>query len=91
MDYVGLQIGKTLSLLFTQLQSNYFNHNNEVHYYYYMMSNLVYLTCKNVHSPSYVFSLAAKQCTYPQSPSNGEMYYEDNMYKSTINYTCHEG
>lgn len=34
---------------------------------------------------------AAKRCTYPEPVPNGELYYEDTVYKSTINYTCHEG
>lgn len=32
-----------------------------------------------------------KRCPYPDPVSNGEMHYEDTVYKSTINYTCDEG
>nr|XP_040042914.1 beta-2-glycoprotein 1-like [Gasterosteus aculeatus aculeatus] len=32
-----------------------------------------------------------KRCPYPDSLSNGESYYEDIMFQSTINYTCNEG
>ncbi|KAM7393973.1 hypothetical protein PAMP_020802 [Pampus punctatissimus] len=32
-----------------------------------------------------------KQCPYPDLLSNGELYYEDTVYQSTINYTCHNG
>ncbi|XP_071360931.1 beta-2-glycoprotein 1-like [Trachinotus anak] len=32
-----------------------------------------------------------KHCPYPDAPVNGELYYEDTVYKSTINYTCNEG
>ncbi|XP_062243069.1 beta-2-glycoprotein 1-like [Platichthys flesus] len=32
-----------------------------------------------------------KQCPYPDLLSNGELYYEDTVFQSTINYTCHEG
>ncbi|XP_040001244.1 beta-2-glycoprotein 1-like isoform X3 [Xiphias gladius] len=32
-----------------------------------------------------------KLCPYPDPLSNGELYYEDTVYQSTINYTCHEG
>ncbi|XP_063331467.1 beta-2-glycoprotein 1-like [Pelmatolapia mariae] len=32
-----------------------------------------------------------KLCPYPDSPSNGDLYYEDTVYQSTINYTCQEG
>ncbi|XP_045904472.1 beta-2-glycoprotein 1-like [Micropterus dolomieu] len=32
-----------------------------------------------------------KRCPYPDTVSNGELYYEDTVYQSTINYTCHEG
>ncbi|RVE75682.1 hypothetical protein OJAV_G00001320 [Oryzias javanicus] len=33
----------------------------------------------------------SKLCPYPDPPANGEQYYEDTVYLSTINYTCHEG
>ncbi|TKS68909.1 Nucleolar protein 11-like [Collichthys lucidus] len=33
----------------------------------------------------------AKRCPYPDPPSNGELYYEDVVYQSTINYTCDKG
>ncbi|CAJ1053694.1 beta-2-glycoprotein 1-like [Xyrichtys novacula] len=32
-----------------------------------------------------------KRCPYPDDLTNGEMYYEDVVYQSTINYTCNEG
>ncbi|XP_041641665.1 beta-2-glycoprotein 1-like [Cheilinus undulatus] len=32
-----------------------------------------------------------KRCPYPDVLSDGEMYYEDTVYQSTINYTCNEG
>nr|XP_020476247.1 beta-2-glycoprotein 1-like [Monopterus albus] len=32
-----------------------------------------------------------KTCPFPDLLSNGEIYYEDTVYQSTINYTCHEG
>ncbi|XP_070841214.1 beta-2-glycoprotein 1-like [Chaetodon trifascialis] len=32
-----------------------------------------------------------KRCPYPDPLSNGELYYDDTVYQSTINYTCHEG
>ncbi|XP_041789779.1 beta-2-glycoprotein 1-like [Chelmon rostratus] len=32
-----------------------------------------------------------KRCPYPEPLSNGELYYEDTVYQSTINYTCHDG
>lgn len=31
------------------------------------------------------------QCSYPDPPVNGQLYYEDTLYKSTVNYTCDEG
>ncbi|XP_043969759.1 beta-2-glycoprotein 1-like [Gambusia affinis] len=32
-----------------------------------------------------------KQCPHPELITNGELFYEDTVYQSTINYTCHEG
>lgn len=32
-----------------------------------------------------------KRCPYPETPSNGELYYEDIVYQSTMTYTCNEG
>lgn len=32
-----------------------------------------------------------KNCPYPDDLSNGETDYEDTVYQSTVNYTCHEG
>ncbi|XP_041837980.1 beta-2-glycoprotein 1-like [Melanotaenia boesemani] len=32
-----------------------------------------------------------KLCPFPDPLSNGKMYFEDNVYQSTINYTCNEG
>ncbi|XP_024115115.1 beta-2-glycoprotein 1 [Oryzias melastigma] len=32
-----------------------------------------------------------KRCPYPDPPAHGELYYEDTVYLSTINYTCDEG
>ncbi|XP_034544399.1 beta-2-glycoprotein 1-like [Notolabrus celidotus] len=32
-----------------------------------------------------------KRCPHPGDLSHGDMYYEDNVYQSTINYTCYEG
>ncbi|XP_070683703.1 beta-2-glycoprotein 1-like [Pempheris klunzingeri] len=32
-----------------------------------------------------------KRCPYPDPPTNGELYYEDTVYQSMINYTCDEG
>ncbi|XP_061588445.1 beta-2-glycoprotein 1-like [Cololabis saira] len=32
-----------------------------------------------------------KRCPYPDAPSNGDLYYEDTVYQSEINYTCSEG
>nr|XP_046265045.1 beta-2-glycoprotein 1-like [Scatophagus argus] len=32
-----------------------------------------------------------KHCPYPDILLNGELYYEDTVYQSTINYTCNEG
>ncbi|KAF3687465.1 Beta-2-glycoprotein 1 Apolipoprotein H [Channa argus] len=32
-----------------------------------------------------------KSCPYPDLLSNGELYYEEIIYQSVINYTCHEG
>ncbi|XP_056892730.1 beta-2-glycoprotein 1-like [Takifugu flavidus] len=32
-----------------------------------------------------------KRCPYPESLLNGEVYYTDTVYGSTINYTCDEG
>ena len=43
------------------------------------------------HVLSTVFSPAAKRCPYPDLLSNGELYYEDTVYQSMINYTCNEG
>ncbi|XP_008294758.1 beta-2-glycoprotein 1-like [Stegastes partitus] len=37
------------------------------------------------------FKCIPKRCPYPDAPSNGDLYYEDTVFKSTINYTCHEG
>ncbi|AWP05897.1 Beta-2-glycoprotein 1 [Scophthalmus maximus] len=37
------------------------------------------------------FMCRPKLCPYPDQLSNGEVYYEDTVYQSTINYTCHEG
>ncbi|XP_044047227.1 beta-2-glycoprotein 1-like isoform X3 [Siniperca chuatsi] len=37
------------------------------------------------------FMCRPKRCPYPDPLSNGELYYEDTVYQSTINYTCHEG
>ncbi|XP_075903906.1 beta-2-glycoprotein 1-like isoform X2 [Nelusetta ayraudi] len=33
----------------------------------------------------------ARRCPSPQLVSNGELHYEDTVFQSTINYTCHEG
>ncbi|XP_068178138.1 beta-2-glycoprotein 1-like [Antennarius striatus] len=33
----------------------------------------------------------SKRCPFPGPLYNGELYYEDTVYQSTINYTCHEG
>lgn len=38
-----------------------------------------------------VFSPAAKRCPYPDLLLNGDLYYEDTVYQSMINYTCEEG
>ncbi|XP_074486721.1 beta-2-glycoprotein 1-like [Sebastes fasciatus] len=32
-----------------------------------------------------------KRCPYPDPLSNGELYYEDTVFQSIINYTCDEG
>ncbi|XP_074555483.1 beta-2-glycoprotein 1-like [Halichoeres trimaculatus] len=32
-----------------------------------------------------------KHCPYPDDLSNGEVEYEETVYQSIINYTCHEG
>uniref|UniRef100_A0A3B3XW68 Beta-2-glycoprotein 1 n=2 Tax=Poecilia mexicana TaxID=48701 RepID=A0A3B3XW68_9TELE len=32
-----------------------------------------------------------KQCPHPELITNGELFYEDTVYQSAINYTCHEG
>lgn len=48
---------------------------------------------------SYVFTClllnkligAARRCPAPQLVPNGELDYEDTVFQSTINYTCHEG
>ncbi|KAM7419025.1 hypothetical protein PAMA_016241 [Pampus argenteus] len=32
-----------------------------------------------------------KRCPYPDLLPNGELYYEDTVYQSMINYTCHSG
>ncbi|XP_056136696.1 beta-2-glycoprotein 1-like [Lampris incognitus] len=32
-----------------------------------------------------------KRCPYPDEPPNGYVFYEDNLYQSTTNYTCHQG
>ncbi|XP_029291893.1 beta-2-glycoprotein 1-like [Cottoperca gobio] len=32
-----------------------------------------------------------KRCPYPDTLSNGELYYEDIVFQSMINYTCDEG
>lgn len=37
------------------------------------------------------FIPAARRCPSPQLVSNGELDYEDTVFQSTINYTCHEG
>uniref|UniRef100_A0A3Q3F2R3 Beta-2-glycoprotein 1 n=1 Tax=Labrus bergylta TaxID=56723 RepID=A0A3Q3F2R3_9LABR len=37
------------------------------------------------------FKCIPKRCPYPDELSDGEMYYEDTVYQSTINYTCNEG
>ncbi|XP_019732129.1 beta-2-glycoprotein 1 [Hippocampus comes] len=37
------------------------------------------------------FKCIAKRCPNPDPLSNGDLYYEDTVYQSTINYTCHEG
>ncbi|XP_069024432.1 beta-2-glycoprotein 1-like [Embiotoca jacksoni] len=37
------------------------------------------------------FMCKPKQCPYPEPLFNGQMYYENTMYQSTINYTCDEG
>ncbi|XP_061536625.1 beta-2-glycoprotein 1-like [Phycodurus eques] len=37
------------------------------------------------------FMCIAKRCPYPDPLSNGELHYEDTVYQSIINYTCHEG
>ncbi|XP_061736324.1 beta-2-glycoprotein 1-like [Nerophis ophidion] len=37
------------------------------------------------------FMCCAKRCPHPRRPVNGEIYYQDTVYNSTINYTCHEG
>ncbi|XP_037112831.1 beta-2-glycoprotein 1-like isoform X1 [Syngnathus acus] len=33
----------------------------------------------------------AKHCPAPDQLLNGDLYYEDTVYQSIINYTCHEG
>ncbi|MEQ2261898.1 hypothetical protein XENORESO_017637 [Xenotaenia resolanae] len=37
------------------------------------------------------FNCIPKQCPYPELITNGELFYENTVYQSTINYTCHEG
>ncbi|KAM9770766.1 beta-2-glycoprotein 1-like [Menidia menidia] len=37
------------------------------------------------------FKCIPKRCPYPDPPSNGDLYYEDTVYQSTVNYTCYEG
>ncbi|XP_070782278.1 beta-2-glycoprotein 1-like [Enoplosus armatus] len=37
------------------------------------------------------FMCTPKQCPYPDPLTNGEQYYEDTVYQSTINYTCNKG
>ncbi|XP_077379224.1 beta-2-glycoprotein 1-like [Festucalex cinctus] len=37
------------------------------------------------------FMCIAKRCPNPDPLSNGELQYEDTVYQSIINYTCHEG
>lgn len=37
------------------------------------------------------FMCIPKTCPSPDLPSNGELYYEDTVYQSTVNYTCNEG
>ncbi|XP_023137872.2 beta-2-glycoprotein 1-like [Amphiprion ocellaris] len=37
------------------------------------------------------FLCTPKRCPYPDPLPNGELYYEDTIYQSTINYTCNEG
>ncbi|XP_029904927.1 beta-2-glycoprotein 1-like isoform X2 [Myripristis murdjan] len=32
-----------------------------------------------------------KNCPYPDPLDNGDIYYEDTVYQSTVNYTCNEG
>lgn len=37
------------------------------------------------------FLCIPKKCPYPDPPSNGELYYEDTVYQSMVNYTCQDG
>ncbi|KAF7653230.1 hypothetical protein LDENG_00085810 [Lucifuga dentata] len=37
------------------------------------------------------FMCIPKNCPYPEPVQNGELYYEDTIYRSTVNYTCNEG
>ncbi|XP_047434677.1 beta-2-glycoprotein 1-like [Mugil cephalus] len=37
------------------------------------------------------FMCRPKHCPYPDMPPNGQLYYDDTIYQSTINYTCDEG
>ncbi|XP_024297820.1 beta-2-glycoprotein 1 isoform X2 [Oncorhynchus tshawytscha] len=34
---------------------------------------------------------STKSCSFPEALDNGDMEFEDIVYQSTINYTCHEG
>ncbi|XP_071779418.1 beta-2-glycoprotein 1-like [Centroberyx gerrardi] len=37
------------------------------------------------------FMCRPKSCPHPELVPDGDMYYEDTVYQSTINYTCYEG
>ncbi|XP_017290669.1 beta-2-glycoprotein 1 [Kryptolebias marmoratus] len=37
------------------------------------------------------FKCMPKECPYPDVVVNGDMFYEDTVYQSVINYTCNKG
>lgn len=37
------------------------------------------------------FKCIPKRCPYPDPPVNGDLFYEDTVYQSTISYSCNEG
>ncbi|KAF3852047.1 hypothetical protein F7725_005402 [Dissostichus mawsoni] len=49
------------------------------------------LSCKQGYTQFPALGRLSKRCPHPDPLSNGELYYEDTVFQSMINYTCDEG